>query len=533
MQLTRIAAVALFAAALAACSKDSTPAPTAPDVQLRFARSTGPCTSGAAQAIADQQDVMYGGAVLDSARDLFGLVVHDCKTNRALAIEEMFAYVQFTIDFKASTSAISPKTTEGTIIGHWDLTFAYVGLATPTDDAGNSLPDAVLLSGGGAGVVTKAGGAVLTNPVVAGISVPAQGTSGNQATHLITINRKTGNCDAQVNLLQYGACYFFVANPKLGTVPFYLPATVGVCALPAKIDDETSLAHFDRHDATVIEPIGYPEHCDDEAITLASWNGGFRSFAKRLAQSVTGAFRVNRAYAAHSGEGGSGGFLSPFAVVDRKIFKGTFTADQVNTQPNVPDLLGTSWTIKIKVPSPATILVQSALGDPTLGLTDKPVVLSQAGGNCANCDSLKLVGNGRTDGLIEDSTVYDVQWSSLQDQPNTKGAPFLIMDSDGNEIARLTYTTKSNSNQLFYKGTGPAIFVGNWAQHVKQTFSIEVNFSTRKTSLSINGSPVAAATNVGFGANVKNLAKVGAVFSGIDAGIIGWDDITIIRRNDQ
>jgi hypothetical protein len=528
MQLTRIAAVALFATTLAACSKDSTPAPTAPDVQLRFARSTGPCTSGAAQAIADQQNVMYGGAVLDSARDLFGLVVHDCKTNRAQAIEEMFAYVQFTINDTASTSALPEDTTvAGSIIRHWGLTFAYVGLDAPTNDLDQPLPEAVLKPGGGAGVVTKAGGAVLTNPVVAGISVPAQGTSGNQATHLITINRKTGNCDAQVNLLQYGACFLFVANPKLGTKPFVQPATVGVCALPANIDLETSLAHFDRNDATVIAPSGYPEHCDDEAISLASWNGGFRSFAKRLAQSVTGIFRVRRAYAAHSGEGGSGGFLSSFAVVDRKIFRATFTKDVVNTPPNDSALLaGTGWTIKFK--APGTILVQSAIGD----LTGKPVVLAQAGGNCTNCDSLKLVGNGRTDGLIEDSTVYDVQWSSLQDASNTKGAPFLIMDSDGKEIARLTYVTKANTNSLYYNGTGPANFVGNWIQHQQQTFSIEVDFIRRKTALKIGGTTVAS--NKDFVNNTaKNLAKVGAVFTGIDSGVMGWDDITIIRRNDQ
>jgi hypothetical protein len=525
MQLMRIVAVGLFAATLAACSKDSTPAPTSPDVQLRLIRSTGACTSAATKAIADEQDVMYGGAVLDSARDLFGLVVHDCKTDRALAIEEMFAYVQFTIDFKASTSAISPKTIEGTIIGHWDLTFAYVGLATPTDDSANALPEAVLKSGGGAGVVTKSGGEVLTNPVVAGISIPEQLTSGNQDTHLITINKKAGNCDAQVNLLQYGPCYRFVANPKLGTVAFNPAATVGVCALPANIDNETSLAHFNRHDATVIEPIGYPQHCDDEAISLASWNGGFRSFAKRLAQSVTGTFRVRRAYAAHDGEGGTGGFLSPFAVVDRKIFRATFTADAVGTEPNVPDLPGTTWSKSITLPG--SILVQQALGN----LTDKPVVLSQAGGNCTNCGSLDLIGNGRTDGLAEDSTIYDVVWSSLQDGPNTKGAPFVIMDSDGKEIARVTYATKSNSNLIYYNATIPSNVVGSWVQHQQQQFSIEVNFATRRTALFINDS--LRAENKGFvNAAAKNLAKVGAKFSGIDSGTMGWDNISIIRCND-
>jgi len=530
MQLTRIAAVGLFAATLAACSKDSTPAPTAPDVDLRLARSAGPCTAAAAKAVTDQQDVMYGGLVLDSARDLFGLVVHECKNNRALAIEEMFAYVQFTIDNKASTSAISPKTIEGTIIGHWDLTFAYVGLATPTDDAGNSLPEDVLKLGGGAGVVPKSGGEVVTNPVVAGILVPDQGTTGNQDTHLITINKKAGNCDGQVNLLQYGPCYLFVANPKLASVPFDPPATVGVCALEANINSETSLAHFDRHDGTVIEPSPYPVGCTHEVIYFASWHGGFRSFAKRLAQSVTGAFRIERAYAAHDGEGGDGccGLVSPFGVVDRKIFKATFTADVVNTEPNVPDLTGTTWTKSIT--APGSILVQQGLGD----LTDKPVVLSQAGGNCTSCGSLDLIGNGRTDGLAETTTVYDVVFSALQDGPNTKGAPFVIMDSDGKEIARLTYATKSNSNLLYYNGTGPTKVVGSWVQHVAQTFSIEVNFITRTTSLSIDDLPIATATNKAFVDNsAKNLAKVAAKFSGIDSGTMGWEDISAIRRNDQ
>ena len=60
----------------------------------------------------------------------------------------------------------------------------------------------------------------------------------------------------------------------------------------------------------------------------------------------------------------------------------TFTGNTVNAFPGTPE--AGFWTDTIQ--PPGTILVQPSLGD----LADTLVVLSQAGGNCANCGSLEL-----------------------------------------------------------------------------------------------------------------------------------------------
>jgi hypothetical protein len=70
-------------------------------------------------------------------------------------------------------------------------------------------------------------------------------------------------------------------------------------------------------------------------------------------------------------------------------------------------------------------------------------------------------------------------------------------------------------------------------QHTPSTFKITVDLDAHTTSLTYNGSPVAAATGVAYvNTNAANLATISADFRGIDSGVVGWDEIKVSRMSD-
>jgi hypothetical protein len=70
----------------------------------------------------------------------------------------------------------------------------------------------------------------------------------------------------------------------------------------------------------------------------------------------------------------------------------------------------------------------------------------------------------------------------------------------------------------------------SWLQSVAQSFEIVVDLGSKTTSLRIDGSPVAGFQNVPFvNPAANNVGTVAAEFSGIDAGVLGWDNISITK----
>jgi hypothetical protein len=232
-------------------------------------------------------------------------------------------------------------------------------------------------------------------------------------------------------------------------------------------------------------------------------------------------------YAVHGGLGGIGGKLSPFGAADLEVFHATFTDDVVGLPPGTPG--SGTWLQQTK--PPGTILVASALGQ----YTNKLAILNQGGGNCAKCLGLLLQGNIFTVGSPATEGIYEAEWVSLQDNANMKEAVFVLRDTGGLDIARVTYAVRNNVNLILYNDTktSAGTFVANWVQHVPSTFKIRVDLDAKTTSLWYNGDLVDAATDVPYAnTHAANLATISADFRGIDSGVVGWDEIKVTRQAD-
>ena len=81
-------------------------------------------------------------------------------------------------------------------------------------------------------------------------------------------------------------------------------------------------------------------------------------------------------------------------------------------------------------------------------------------------------------------------------------------------------------NRLRYNG----VDVGAWAQNVPQTFLIKVNLDDKKTTLYVNDS--VRVTDASFQDAATTMRRFGAMFSGIDSGIMGWAKIFVRRLED-
>ncbi|HEY8164817.1 MAG TPA: hypothetical protein VIF83_04610, partial [Gemmatimonadaceae bacterium] len=391
----------------------------------------------------------------------------------------------------------------------------------------------------------KGGAAVVVNPAVndstevrtigpyAAITIPHQESTGDPRTHLITINPRAGTCIVGTNLTQHGPCFEFSANPHV--TQFDPRVLLGVCqpeletpfSVPGALIAALGHQPTPTGAASIIAFRAYPLFCGHEGpIAQGSWTGGWSGIKTRLAYLVHEALVPEPAYASHTGIGGTGGGISPFAGVDRKIFFGTFSADQVNQFPGDPER--GIWTSFIR--PPGSILVQNGLGD----LTGKVVVLSQAGGNCdKKCGGLELTANvTASNGLTASTGVYDILFDAVNDAPTVKSAPIVLQSTTGKELARITFVSKSNQNQILFNND--ATPVGIWVQHVHQTFHLIVDFtaSPANVTLEINGVEVVT-DRAFFSSQATNIGSLAAKFTGIDSGIFGWDNLSIERRPDE
>ena len=499
-------------AVVSACSDQSPIPPTAAPSPPRFA-VTASCNSQLATQIAKEQKALFSGGPLALAQDRFKVVKSGCPGTS----EQMLSYTQFTIDQLRLGNVTQPitGTKEQAIVSHWNSLFAYVGLPAP------NAPAAVLSADGGAGVITQAGGTRdLTagpgpNGPGAGLHVPDNAAPGS---HLYTIQLIAPNC-LTTTLGQTGACYLVEAYPEVATFDPML--TVVVCQ-EGHLEPNLALGHTDDGTSEVLpRPAGsqFPLLCA-EPTADASFIGRGGILGRVLAAAIS-VVTPRPAYAAHGGLGGLTSRLSPFGGVELTFFRATFTADVTGQPPGAPET--GSWTTVVAVP-PGSITVQPSLGD----LTGQPVVLNQAGGNCTQCGGLELTGTATTPPEVDaTSGVYIVRWMSVQTKPSAKEAPIVIRSAAGLEVARLSYRTVSSSRILSYNNVTLPI---GWSQSVAQAFQVVVDLAAKTTSLRIDGAPVAGFQGVPFvNAAATEVGTIGAEFSGIDAGIVGWDNISITK----
>jgi hypothetical protein len=272
----------------------------------------------------------------------------------------------------------------------------------------------------------------------------------------------------------------------------------------------------------------------------------------RLASRAAALVGPKPLYAGHLTTSGTYKSLpkSPVGNVDSRTFFATFLSPPEGpyspgfTFPTIPPA-GSSpadvgfWTTA-QATAPGSITIQAALGDPTLGLNSRPVVLSQGGGACdKSCGQLLL--EGTVTGPRARTGIYLVTWESVENKPTVKFAPFDVRDSTGKVLARISYSTEMSNRVLRYNATkaGTGTLIGNWTVGVKQTFVITVNLNTKRTSVSINGVPFKdpGATDPKLfpylNTTAQDLYHVTADFSGIDAGTVAWDNIEVLRLPDH
>ncbi|HKY96585.1 MAG TPA: hypothetical protein VJL35_01910 [Gemmatimonadaceae bacterium] len=517
-------AVAAVVVALVACEEQAPERGlTAPDAVAFAKQIGGQCDAARARQISSEQSDLWAKPALDSAKLLFALVTPQCSTASGKSL--MLDYIQWTI---RNRTAMKSTATNAMLLAHWNTVFPYVGYT------GNNQPTAVPLSifsdSGAVGVIDGDTTGELSVPNRAALTSYPQDSDGDARDHLFVIYPIGENCLTGTNLKQSGPCFQFSAFPHVD--PKFSPKVkLGICQPLHDGEDiplaNPSLGHLDPLTRVTEDAGTYPVCAHlESSIPSGAWNRGFGQAVTRLAWYAKRALTPEPLYAVHGGLGGLGGKLSPFGAVDRLVFNEDFSDDSIGKTPKTaaPGTWATQWT------SPGSILVRASLGN----VNNPIVVLDQGGGNCAKCGGLLMQGNLFSASSAASAGIYDVGFIALQDAANMKEAVFVLRDSGGRDIARVTYAVRNNKKLIMYNDTKQSVQtntpVGNWVQHQSDRFLIRVNLDTKKTTLYFN--TVEVRTDLPFVQNATNLATISADFRGIDSGIMGWDDISIDRQAD-
>lgn len=533
-QLGVVLAIGTGALLAYGCSESSSRAPTQPRADIAPA-TVLPCDKTLATQITAQISVLFSSSVQKSVSSSWKTVQQTCPKSLPDAVTAMLNLVQLSIDLFHGGSVVAASP-EQSLIAWWGMLFTYVGQQL------GPLSPAVLDPPGAAAVCGAAGCGLITGDTLAGLLVPLNAVG---ETHLFTIAPASCNpVVATTNLDLVPPCYDYSVNP---VTTFSVPVTVTICqeiATVATVFGRAQIGHLVTVPTGVVKltpKAGNPFPgviCPDAALGAASppsrslyvnaWRG-----VVHLASSALSFFAPTPLYATHTSLSGGTKSFSTFGAVDPLVFLADFNnAGNVVGSPPGPPEKGT-WTQIVQ--PPGSILVQSSISD----LTTQPVVLNQAGGNCGtSCGVLQLTGTVHGIGNATQTApatvgTYVVSWRSVESKPSIKDVPFVLRSSDSSVVARLEYLPGQGAQSGPIAYNGAPLQGVTWQQNVTQSFAITVNLDARTTSLSIGGQPVAGAQNVPFATSTaSDLQSFGAELSGIDAGVLGVDDVKIIRTAD-
>jgi hypothetical protein len=438
----------------------------------------------------------------------------------------MMEYLQLVITHGAPTTNL---TFAGDLVGLMSMVIEYHDAF-----AGFSRPPSVLGNTGGAAVVGP-GGSMETFDGKAGVKVAIGTTTGGYVGPWLFTFEPTTECP-ELDLRQTGRCYHVETYPDPANNVFFVPkVTVGVCPTgPGQ--GPTGVSHPKADFGTELLPPGapWPSDCMYHSTAMNSWLGREAGPLGRLAAR---AYDFLRPQPLHAVDAGESGLLGEFSLVGGVLpieFDENFEDNNPGAFPNgTLPTVGEPWAVVVD--HPGYINVQNGFGN----LTSNVIVLSQALGNCAACPDVILLAalNGSTAGTLGS---FHVTWSSVQGKPSVKEAPFVVRSTTGAEIARLSYISEASSRVLKFNGAT----VGNWTKDVAQHFRITINLQTSaeignpfKTFLEIkdaSGNYQLVRGPVDFVTpGETTLGVVGYFLSGIDAGIIGADNIVVRRRPDS
>jgi hypothetical protein len=524
MRIRLIATLAAASAFVFACRDTPPAAPTDPGVDISFAKGTGgACDATVSRTAKAQLMDLLNNPTLKVAQGYWDAVVNACSTsNPDAANGQLMIYVNYLRGLYPAGFITSSAGSKSTLFrAHLNTVFSYVGYSAP--NITNRQLDSAIVQ-----VILPTGGTrEYILPHLGAFKLPEQDSNGDPRGHLFVMDSAFASCLTVDNLEKFGTCIDVVSFPTVS--PKFSPGIqVGICVPETITNNGLALGHQVNSTTTeVAGQLAYPGDCHPAEVVEGSWTGGPKALLKRLAWVGKKALLPAKAYGTDKGIGGIGGALSPWGALNAQIFAAEFGVPP-NTVGQPPVLTYGNFYFTQAVDAPGSILVQASLGTYTGPL----VVLSQGGGNCTVCGGLNLTAHFYSvSGTPADDGVYEVNWTSVQASPSVKGAPFVVRDLAGHEIARVTYLTAKNSqNKLAYNGTN--LSGVTWVRNVAQNFSIIVDLNTNTTSLKIDG--VTVASGKAFVSGLANdLATLGAEFSGIDSGVMGWDQIGVRRIPDQ
>jgi hypothetical protein len=475
------------------------------------------CNTQVANAVDKDLKALYGNSVPTSIASAWSAVQSNCPGAAAKAAVLTYVDAMLTQE----NPPISDATRAGIVVSDWTTVYQYAGY-TGQDVPGVSV--AVLQTAGGAGVINlDVGGTVTTHDHLAAVLVPGQHRTGSV---LFTIEPTTPGC-FQTNLGKVGTCYEFGDSPS--AEPYAPRLRFGICATtdPSVLDEHLKLRLAHQHGTTFSVLTRFPPPatvlCGDVAST--SWLQKYGGPLGRLVARAAGLFVPHTLYASHGGLGGEDAGASPVGGVASQIFDADFSNDTPGTSPVSP-LVGT-WNTPIPAPPPSTVLVQASIGN----LTDRPVVINQAGGACQHCGTLLFTGTATNSGAAPANTgSYYVEFDALQDQPSPKDGPLVSRGANGREIARVAFRNVSSNRHIWFddQDTGTS-----WTTDVSLHFKITFDFdaSPKTASLEINGVTVVDPRPLYAkqGAVGSDLSSLGWELTGIDAGVMGWDNVRVYR----
>lgn len=513
----------LAAGALAACARDaSSPAPTEPPLEAHkgstpVTTTTTACSATVADQVSAQIDLLFTGGARSNAQRQFRAIKSACPSKLDKAITLTVELIDFSLD------AFPPGPSQSRaddVVTLWRLLSLFVTPDTPISATGTVLTQgtaAVCGSDGCSGILRAVNG-------LAGLVVHAGSVDG---PHLFGFSPAT--CfSTTLNVRPH--CFDFFVYPT-DAIPFAVPVTVINC--PAiNVDPTVQARALGAHpsapgsDQVLVAP---PDdnvafHCEDVAATF----GANDSFLDRLSNWASAILTPRTLEAGHLGQGSLSKGFSIWGLVDPLTFSADFEHDAVGAPPQTPDV-GLAWLLSIT--DPGSITVQNALGDDNTRL----VVLDQKGGASANSGGLFL--RGRLS-VPQTTGIFRVRWRSLIATPTVKLATFFVRASNGAAIAQLAYIpprTGAHAGLLTFDGD--TLNVG-WTQNVSQRFEFEVDLNARTVRLvSIDGQPVTRANGQPLGAKpflaaAADLGAISVELVGIDAQIVGWDDLAIDRLPD-
>jgi hypothetical protein len=516
MRRSALAVITLTAVlAVAACTPDS--AERGPLVPTQPSLAAGDlCAGGLASDISKQQKALFSGAALTDLQNQFSVIKSLCPN----ASSEMMTYLDAMLGYYgAPTTALRA----GQVATHLASVTLYVTATAVVR------PSSVFMNQGGAGVLSP-GEFMTTYDQGARLEI-ASGTFPG-GPHLFTFEPKANSfCDGTTSLRTTGPsnqslrgagadCFDIHDYPD--ETATYVPAATLTLCMRHTFGPDIGIVHQKAgYGGEVLPPpaVNPTFGCGAFHTTSNSWLGREAGPLGRVLAKAYDYLRPQPLIADDVGESGSIGSFSLVGGILNVIFEDDFN-DPLTTPPDVGD----AWTVNAT--SPGYIQIQQGLGN----LNDSVVVLSQAQGNCANCPVFTLLGTRANSTQSETIGTYEVTWQSLQNKPNVKEAPFVILNSSGAEIARVAYSTESSANKIRFNGQE----VGTWDQNVAQSFKVTVRLTqlngvgSQTVTLSIND----GADTTLPAPNATSFGQIGYVLTGIDAGIIAADNFRVIRVSD-